>query len=67
MLFSANDTISNVRILKYVGAGAFGEVYHAIDLAMNRECAVKYVETRIRLHLKLISKLKYFIFANTIA
>ncbi|WP_084566833.1 serine/threonine-protein kinase [Mesorhizobium sp. LSJC269B00] len=44
MLFSANDTISNVRILKYVGAGAFGEVYHAIDLAMNRECAVKYVE-----------------------
>ncbi|MGX5841222.1 serine/threonine-protein kinase [Mesorhizobium sp. ArgA1] len=46
MLFSTGDNISNVRIIKYVGAGAFGEVYHAIDLAMNRECAVKYVENK---------------------
>ncbi|MER8782257.1 serine/threonine protein kinase [Mesorhizobium sp. M1006] len=46
MLFSVNDNISNVRIKKYVGAGAFGEVYHAVDLVMNRECAVKYVENK---------------------
>ena len=46
MLFSPGDVISNVRIIKYVGAGAFGEVYQATDLVMNRDCAVKYVENK---------------------
>ncbi|TPK23416.1 serine/threonine protein kinase [Mesorhizobium sp. B2-5-9] len=46
MLFAPGSNVSNVQIKKYVGAGAFGEVYHAVDLVMDRECAVKYVENK---------------------
>ena len=46
MLFNPGDQVKELKIIKYVGAGAFGEVYEAIDIALDRKCAVKFVENK---------------------
>lgn len=46
MIFQPGETPINLKIERYVGRGAFGEVYEATDLAMNRHCAVKFVQNQ---------------------
>lgn len=43
MIFQPGQVINNLQLQRYVGSGAFGEVYEATDLVMNRHCAVKFV------------------------
>ncbi|TWF53213.1 serine/threonine protein kinase [Neorhizobium alkalisoli] len=43
MIFQPGQIINNLKIERYTGSGAFGEVYEATDLVMNRHCAVKFV------------------------
>ena len=46
MLFNGGDQVQELKIVKYVGSGAFGEVYEADDVALGRKCAVKFVENK---------------------
>src|SRR5689334_6084090 len=46
MLFNPGEQVKELKIIEYVGAGAFGEVYEAIDVALDRKCAVKFVENK---------------------
>lgn len=46
MLFNPGDQIKELKIIDYVGSGAFGEVYEAVDVALDRKCAVKFVENK---------------------
>src|SRR5690606_10618953 len=40
------DRVRELHIIRYVGSGAFGEVYQANDIALNRPCAAKFVENK---------------------
>lgn len=42
-MFSANSRVKNIQLHEALGSGAYGTVFRATDILLNRECAIKFV------------------------
>ena len=47
------DINKNFKLAHFLGSGAFGKVYHALDVKLGCECAVKIVIKKAKLTTKL--------------
>jgi eukaryotic-like serine/threonine-protein kinase len=42
-VFAAHSRVKNIQLHESLGSGAFGTVFRATDILLNRECAIKFV------------------------
>lgn len=46
MIFLPNTRVKGMQLHEHLGSGAFGSVFRATDVLMNRECAIKFIENK---------------------
>jgi len=46
VMFKVGDQVGNLELRERIGSGAFGVVFRAFDVLLERECAVKFVQNK---------------------
>ena len=42
------EALSRFKLTRKLGAGAFGQVFYGLDVAVNRDCAIKVASSSLR-------------------
>lgn len=56
MVFNPNDIVYKFTLIKRLGGGAFGEVWHAFDQTLNKEVALKILDSTFKPVAKLLDE-----------